>query len=124
MRIILGPHALYYFEHLGGNTEEQQWANYRIAESPSKGIMMWGKMTDNYNELSMGYPANISGMTSASGFTANRLMGYAESHDERLMYKTCNTVTIQTLRNVKNLDVALSRMSAIELFLYWFQDQK
>jgi hypothetical protein len=27
---------------------------------------MWGKMTDNYNELSMGYPANISGMTSAS----------------------------------------------------------
>jgi hypothetical protein len=31
---------------------------------------MWGKMTDNYNELSMG-PANISGMTSASrGFTA------------------------------------------------------
>jgi hypothetical protein len=25
--------------------------------------MMWGKMTDNYNELSMGYPANISGMT-------------------------------------------------------------
>jgi hypothetical protein len=49
----LGPHALYIiFEHLGGNTEEQQWANYRIAESPSKGIMM-GKMTDNYNELSM-----------------------------------------------------------------------
>jgi hypothetical protein len=44
---------------------------------------MMGKMTDNYNELSMGYPANISGMTSASrGFTANRLMGYAESHDE------------------------------------------
>jgi hypothetical protein len=36
MRIILelGPNALYYFEHLGGNTEEQQWANYRIAESP------------------------------------------------------------------------------------------
>jgi pullulanase/glycogen debranching enzyme len=32
----LGPHTLYYFEHLGGNTEEQQWANYRIAESPSK----------------------------------------------------------------------------------------
>jgi hypothetical protein len=36
---------------------------------------MMGKMTDN-NELSMGYPANISGMTSASrGFTANRLIG-------------------------------------------------
>jgi pullulanase/glycogen debranching enzyme len=24
------------FEHLGGNTEEQQWANYRIAESQVK----------------------------------------------------------------------------------------
>jgi hypothetical protein len=33
-------------------------------------------------------------MTSASrGFTANRLMGYAESHDEeRLMYKNLHTV--------------------------------
>jgi hypothetical protein len=31
----------------------------------------------------MGYAGNISGMTSTSrGFTANRLMGYAESHDE------------------------------------------
>jgi hypothetical protein len=45
MRIILGawtPRTILFFEHLG-NTEEQQWANYRIAESPSKGIMMWGK---------------------------------------------------------------------------------
>jgi hypothetical protein len=79
-------------------------------------------MTDNYNELSMGYPANISGMTSASrGF--NRLMGYAESHDEeRLMYKTCNTVTIQTAHNVKVM--WLCQGCQLELFLYWFQDQK
>jgi hypothetical protein len=43
--IILGAWTPHYiiFEHLGGNTEEQQWANYRIAESPSKGIMMWEK---------------------------------------------------------------------------------
>jgi glycosidase len=112
----LDPTHYIIFEHLGGNTEEQQWANYRIAESPSKGIMMWGKMTDNYNQLSMGYPANISGMTSASrGFTADRLMGYAESHDEeRLMYKNLqygnNT---NPAHSVRNLDVALSRMSAI-----------
>jgi hypothetical protein len=31
---------------------------YRIAETPSKG-MMWGKMTDNYNNFH-GYAANIS----------------------------------------------------------------
>jgi hypothetical protein len=32
---------------------------------------MWGKMTDNYNQLSMGHPANISRMTELRhGFTA------------------------------------------------------
>ena len=115
----LDPTHYVIFEHLGGNTEEQEWANYRIsgdADGISKGIMMWGKMTDNYNELSMGYPANISGMTSASrGFTANRLMGYVESHDEeRLMYKNLQFGnTTNPAHNVKTVDVALSRMSAI-----------
>ncbi|CAN1570621.1 Secretion system C-terminal sorting domain [Flavobacteriaceae bacterium] len=104
------------FEHLGGNTEEQQWANYRINDPISKGVMMWGNMNSNYNELSMGYTANISGMTSQSrGFTANRLMGYAESHDEeRLMYKNGQFGnSTNTAHNVKTLNVALSRMSAI-----------
>lgn len=112
----LDPTHYAIFEHLGINTEEQQWANYRLAEAPSKGVMMWGKMTDNYNELSMGYPANISGMTSTSrGFTANRLMGYAESHDEeRLMYKNLQFGnSANAAHNVKTLNVALSRMSAI-----------
>jgi glycosidase len=112
----LDPTHYTIFEHLGTNTEEQQWANYRITETPSKGIMMWGKMTTNYNELSMGYTANISGMTSQSrGFTANRLMGYAESHDEeRLMYKNLQYGnTSNPSHDVKTLNVALSRMSAI-----------
>lgn len=115
----LDPTHYTIFEHLGTNQEEQQWANYRIsgdADGISKGVMMWGKMTDNYNELSMGYAANISGMTSVNrGFTANRLVGYAESHDEeRLMYKNLQYGnTTNTTHNVKNLDVALSRMSAI-----------
>jgi hypothetical protein len=112
----LDPTHYTIFEHLGTNNEEQQWANYRIAETPSKGVMMWGKMTDNYNQLSMGYAGNISGMTSQSrGFTANRLMGYAESHDEeRLMYKNSQFGNAtNAAHNVKNLNVALSRMSAI-----------
>jgi glycosidase len=113
---LLDPTHYTIFEHLGGNTEEQQWANYRITETPSKGVMMWGNMNNNYNELSMGYTANISGMTSQSrGFTANRLMGYAESHDEeRLMYKNIQFGnTANPAHNVKTLSVALSRMSAI-----------
>ncbi|SEN51216.1 Por secretion system C-terminal sorting domain-containing protein [Flavobacterium sp. CF108] len=111
----LDPTHYTIFEHLGTDTEEQQWANYRIAETPSKGIMMWGKMTDQYNELSMGYTSNITRMSSASrGFTANRLMGYAESHDEeRLMYKNIQYGATNGSYNVKTLNTALSRMSAI-----------
>jgi hypothetical protein len=77
---------------------------------------MWGKMTDPYNQLSMGYAANISGMTSSNrGFVLNRLVGYAESHDEeRLMYKNLQSGnSSNSAHNVKNLNIALSRMSAI-----------
>ncbi|MWB94323.1 T9SS type A sorting domain-containing protein [Flavobacterium sp. GA093] len=112
----LDPTHYAIFEHLGTDAEEKQWADYRVTESPSKGIMMWGKMTDPYNELSMGYTSNIYKMTSASrGFTANRLMGYAESHDEeRLMYKNLQYGnSANSAHNVKTLDIALSRMSAI-----------
>ncbi|WP_029271742.1 alpha-amylase family glycosyl hydrolase [Flavobacterium sp. KJJ] len=113
----LDPTHYTIFEHLGTDTEEQQWANYRVAETPSKGIMLWGKMTDQYNQLSMGYATsnNISRMVSANrGFTANRLMGYAESHDEeRLMYKNVQYGNAAGTYNVKTLNTALSRMSAI-----------
>jgi len=113
----LDPTHYTIFEHLGSDTEEQQWANYRVAESPSKGVMMWGKMTNAYNQLSMGYlsDSNIFRVSSSShGFTANRLMGYAESHDEeRLMYKNVQYGAVNGTYNVKNLNTALSRMSAI-----------
>ncbi|MBZ4044691.1 alpha-amylase family glycosyl hydrolase [Flavobacterium hibisci] len=112
----LDPTHYTIFEHLGTDLEEQQWANYKIAESPSKGIMMWGNMNSAYNELSMGYTGNISRMTSSSrGFSANRLIGYAESHDEeRLMYKNIQYGnSTNAAHNVKTLSTALSRMSAI-----------
>ena len=113
----LDPTHYTIFEHLGSDTEEQEWANYRITETPSKGVMMWGKMTDQYNQLSMGYSTsnNISRMMSSSrGFTANRLMGYAESHDEeRLMYKNVQYGNSAGTYNVKTLNTALSRMSAV-----------
>ncbi|MBZ4036293.1 T9SS type A sorting domain-containing protein [Flavobacterium sp. 17A] len=111
----LDPTYYTIFEHLGTDAEEKEWANYRIAETPSKGVIMWGKMTGPYNELSMGYSADISRMSSSSrGFTANRLMGYAESHDEeRLMYKNVQYGATNGTYNVKDLNTALSRMSAI-----------
>jgi len=106
------------FEHLGTDSEEQQWANYRIAETPSKGVMMWGKMTTQYNQLSMGWNSDddISRIGNVShGFTAKRVMGYSESHDEeRLMYKNLQYGNSSNpSHDVKTLNTALSRMSAI-----------
>ncbi|MDI1303889.1 MAG: alpha-amylase family glycosyl hydrolase, partial [bacterium] len=113
----LDPTHYTIFEHLGTDTEEQEWANYRITETPSKGVMMWGKMTDPYNQLTMGYNSNndISRMNSTNhGFTKNRLMGYAESHDEeRLMYKNIQYGANLNGYNVKTPATALSRMSAL-----------
>ncbi|WP_316635193.1 alpha-amylase family glycosyl hydrolase [uncultured Flavobacterium sp.] len=113
----LDPTHYTIFEHLGTDAEEKEWANYRVTETPSKGVMMWGKMTDQYNQLSMGYAtsSDISRMASSSrGFIANRLMGYAESHDEeRLMYKNVQYGASNGTYNVKILNTALSRMSAI-----------
>jgi 1,4-alpha-glucan branching enzyme len=104
------------FEHLGSDNEEQQWANHR--ENESKGIMMWGKMTDEYNELTMGTSGNknFNRMGHKSrGFAKPRLMGYAESHDEeRLMYKNIAFGNNSTAsHNVRDLNTALSRMSAL-----------
>lgn len=115
----LDPTHYTIFEHLGNDNEEKEWANYRFAETPSKGVMMWGNFNNNYNQLSMGYNSNndISRMYGPkhSGFLGNRVMGYAESHDEeRLMYKNLqNGNSTNSSHNVKNLNVALSRMSAI-----------
>ena len=114
----LDPTHYVIFEHLGNDNEEQQWANYKINETPSKGVMMWGKMTNEYNQLSMGYNSSNSiermGYDS-HGFIGKRVVGYPESHDEeRLMYKnlTFGNAT-NPAHNVRNLNTALSRMSAI-----------
>ncbi|GGP05510.1 hypothetical protein GCM10010992_21880 [Cloacibacterium rupense] len=103
------------FEHLGTDAEEKEWANFKVNEG--KGVMLWGKMTDEYNELTMGWSnKNLSRTTSTSrGFAKNRLIAYPESHDEeRLMYKNLQFGNSSNAsHNVKNLDVALSRMPAL-----------
>ena len=55
MLIIPGaidPDHYVIFEHLGGQQEQKEWADYRIDEG--KGIMLWGKMTNPYNQLNYG----------------------------------------------------------------------
>ncbi len=105
------------FEHLGSDNEEKEWANYRLGEG--KGIMMWSKMTDPYNELTMGQNGNKNisriGHTAHTGFNGPRVVGYPESHDEeRLMYKNINFGnSANSSHDVKDLNIALSRMSAL-----------
>ena len=105
------------FEHLGSDNEEKEWANYRLDEG--KGIMMWGKMTDPYNELTMGQNGdrniNRIGHLAHAGFNGPRVMGYPESHDEeRLMYKNLQFgSTSNPSHNIQELNIALSRMSAL-----------
>ena len=115
----LDPTHYIIFEHLGNDNEEQQWANHRINETPSKGVMMWGKMTNEYNELSMGYNNSSNNIErigyDAHNFTGKRVIGFAESHDEeRLMYKNLTYgQSSNPSHDVKYLNTALSRMSAI-----------
>ena len=112
----LDPAHYVIFEHLGSDLEEQQWANYRLNETPSKGVMMWGELTNPYTQLIKGYSGDITRMGAAAhGFTGKRLMGYPESHDkERLMYAAMtsgnSTGTSPVFGNLNN---SLFRMSAI-----------
>jgi glycosidase len=119
------PNHYVIFEHLGADNEEQQWANYRIAETPSKGVMMWGEMTYAYSQLIEGYAtgADITRMgADAHGFTTKRLMGYTESHDkERLMYSALTYGngggTAPVLGNLNNSLYRMSGIAAISLLV-------
>ncbi|EDP71273.1 conserved hypothetical lipoprotein [Flavobacteriales bacterium ALC-1] len=113
----IDPDHYVIFEHLGSDNEEKEWANYRLNEG--KGVMMWSKMTDPYNELTMGQTGNKNisriGHSAHTDFNGPRVMGYPESHDEeRLMYKNLQFGnTSNSSHNVQNLNVAISRMSAM-----------
>lgn len=116
----LDPNHYVIFEHLGtpdgSLTEETEWANYRFNEG--KGIMLWGELTHAYRQLTMGFNSgtNITSMGHVSrGFIGKRLIGYPESHDkERLMYDNITYGNSSNpAHNVRNLNTALFRMSAL-----------
>lgn len=114
----LDPTHYVIFEHLGTDNEEKEWANYRINETPSKGVMMWGEMTYAYTQLVEGYATggDISriGHNAHSGFTGKRVMGYPESHDkDRLMYGAMTYGNSSGTSPLNNLNNSLARMSSI-----------
>ena len=115
----IDPSFYIIFEHLGTDTEEQQWANYKIDEG--KGIMMWNNLNTAYTQTTMGYTENSSINRvnyELHGFTGIRNMAYAESHDEeRLMYKNIQYGNASGSYNIKDLNTALSREKGIGAIL-------
>lgn len=113
----LDPSHYAIFEHLGSETEEKEWANYRYNETPSKGVMMWSEMTTSYAELMKGNSSSITniGNKSRSSFLGKRVIGYPESHDkDRIMYSAITAgLNSGDAPVYNNLNNALKRMSTV-----------
>ncbi|MCZ4409178.1 alpha-amylase family glycosyl hydrolase [Cryomorphaceae bacterium 1068] len=101
-------------EHLGDNPEETVLAN--------NDFMLWGKMTEQYNQNSMGYSSNANlnwADYQVRGWGQPNLVSYAESHDEeRLMFKNLAFGNSSGDYNVTDLNTALARQEAVAAFLY------
>ncbi|MCA0382505.1 MAG: 1,4-alpha-glucan-branching protein [Bacteroidetes bacterium] len=116
----ISPNAYMILEHLGVDQEEATLANM--------GMLLWGKMTDQYNEASMGYTGSSSNFDRAfhttrwSSFGGNNtphLMAYAESHDEeRLAFKNVRFGNSGPSHNTKSLSVYARRMQSVAAFLF------
>jgi len=113
---FVNENAIVIFEHLSENTEETELADY--------GILLWGKMTDPYNEATMGYhdggKSNLSGISyQYRGWNDPHLVGYMESHDEqRLMYKNLTWGNSSGDYDVKDLNTGLSRIETAAAFFF------
>ena len=105
------PNSYCILEHLGIDQEENELSNY--------GMLLWGKQTDEYNQVSMGYIQNSDYsriIHTARGFNQPHLLGYAESHDEeRTMYKniTFGNQSGANGYNVRLLATALRRQEML-----------
>lgn len=117
------PEFIVIFEHLGGEQEEAEWANYRIDEG--KGVMLWGNMNGNYSETTMGYhdggKSNLYRVLSESrsSFQKRHLVGYMESHDEQwLMFKNLNYGNSAGNYDIQKLNTALNRQKLAGAFFF------
>ena len=109
------PDAYVIFEHLGDNPEETDLANY--------GIMLWGNMNHNFNQLTMGFSED-SNIDWAYYGTRNweypNLISYMESHDEeRLVYRNLTFGNNTNDRHdTRALEIALERVKAASALYY------
>ena len=117
---VISPNCYMILEHLGVDQEEAELAKY--------GMILWGKMTDEFNENSMGYINSKGNFSRAwhktrwsayGGEDVPLLMAYAESHDEeRLSWKNRNFGnSSNSFHDVKQMNVYARRQESIAAFL-------
>ncbi|MBX0290239.1 T9SS type A sorting domain-containing protein [Hymenobacter sp. HSC-4F20] len=106
-------------EHFGGNDEEKVLSDM--------GMMLWGEMTYNYNEATMGYVGNSNfsygyyGSTTQGGrgWSQPNLVTFMESHDkERLTYKNEAFGNAAGSYNIKDIPTALARQELAAAFFF------
>ncbi|BFN37383.1 hypothetical protein FMIA91_12620 [Fidelibacter multiformis] len=104
--------AYLILEHWADNSEEQILAN--------EGFMLWGNVTHDYQEASMGYTSDFSwGFYESRGWADPHLITYMESHDEeRIMYKNLSWGNVSGDYSIQETTTALNRIKLISAFFY------
>lgn len=114
----IDPSFYVILEHFADNVEEKELANY--------GMMVWGKMWENYKNIGLGFNTYVQNTTldwvsyKARGWSDPHLIGYMESHDEdRIGFelKTYGNATVPGY-DVKSISVGMRRIEMLNNLLY------
>ena len=97
------PGCYVILEHFADNSEETVLSN--------NGMMLWGNISYNFEEGSMGYASDMTWASyQARGWSNPNLVSYAESHDEeRMMYKNLHYGASSGSYVITQLNTALKR---------------
>jgi glycosidase len=112
----VNPDAYVILEHWCANNEESELSDY--------GMMLWGNLTWNYAQASMGWPDNGEwdfswGSYQERGWNDPHLVAYMESHDEeRMMYKNITWGNSSGSYDIQNLNTALRRCDLAAAFYF------
>lgn len=100
----VNPDVYIILEHFADVVEEIELAK--------RGMLLWGNLNHQFNEATMGYPSNLSGLDfKKRNFPNAAIIQYMESHDEeRLMFRNTLYGKQTGTYNTRNLTTALQRM--------------
>ena len=118
----VNQNAYIILEHFSDNSEEIALSDY--------GMLLWGNMTDKYNEATMGYHENgksdfSDGYYKVREWNYPNLVTYMESHDEeRLMFKNLAYGNGSVNYKIKELEIALNRIKLAAAFFLTYPGPK